>query len=274
MTVDNAFFEGIYSKYRSAHAEIPLQGKYADYDWGNLPDPLQVPWWAYGEMFQEFSRDLANSVNQLVKYVHRLKAWSAVINGLDDASKLEVLLEFIDPVAIVTLNLPYAIQSRFIFATAHLAHQANITKDGNAWKDDLPLDREITFKTAEKYAAQWKSYETLRRTLKEISADDYKKATCDYRNKYNHRISPRIEIGLTGMDTRSKIKNGRIVGATGIIMSKISDQETIQYAFGATPPLRIEQIITALEEQCVRCHAAFEAFKALVQEHEAYIREH
>lgn len=256
MNDTEAFLASIYDQYRHVLISTPFDGKCAIYDWGRLPSPLAAVWMPYSEMFDEFSQVIANSINELVDYARRLKAWSAVMSTLDNEQTLEVLIEFVAPLATVALNLPYVIRSRFIYATAHLAHQANRALDRNAWKDDLPMDRKIEFRTADKFGKKWRSYEALKQKLEKIAAKDYLDATYDFRNKYHHRMPPQIALGLTEMVTRSV------------------DQKTHQvcYRFGMTPPLAMDKIASLLNKQCDCCHEAFEDFKVFVGEQESRIR--
>ena len=62
----------------------------------------------------------------------------------NEEEKIYLLLEFIEPLAIIALNLPYAIWNRFIFSLSHICHQANRIKFPN-WKDNLPEDQFINF---------------------------------------------------------------------------------------------------------------------------------
>jgi hypothetical protein len=56
-----------YRQYRAALKAIPITGKFMPYDWVNLPPTLPFTWAAYAEMFQEFSRELANIINGLTR---------------------------------------------------------------------------------------------------------------------------------------------------------------------------------------------------------------
>lgn len=211
---------------------------------------------AYGTMLQEFSSEIANEINALINYVHSLAAWEMVLRPLDDKRRLSALVELVDPLATVALNLPYAIRSRFIFATAHLTHQANRLLDPHGWVDDLAADEKIDFSEADRCGGQWKNYKALKRSLERISAKDHQAATRHFRNKYNHRIPPGIGLGLTGMVTRHR------------------DPKTGQtrYDFGFTRPLSIEEIVRQLSQQCVLCYKAFEKFKTLIVEHQVLIQ--
>lgn len=245
-----------YEQYRKALKSISRNSAFAEYNWGDLPRTLGISWLPYGQMFSEFSREIANAINQFVNYVHRLEAWAIAIEPLNTKQTLEVLIEFVEPIATLALNLPYAIRSRFIFAVAHLAHQANRLLDGAAWKDDLRLDDKINFQDADLHAGRWPAYLNLKQCLETISASDYRDATANFRNKYNHRFPTGIVVGITGLVTRY-----------------VDDKtKSVSYDFGGIPALAIDHLIPPLSAQRDRCLKAFDAFKLLIREQEVSIR--
>jgi hypothetical protein len=119
----------LYRRYLATVEATTFDGQLVAYGWGNLPGPLNVMWMPYREMFDEFSREIANSLNDLTNYTHRLKAWNLVVSSMTDREKMTAAHEFIDPVATIALVLPYVIRSRFMFATAHLCHHANRSRE-------------------------------------------------------------------------------------------------------------------------------------------------
>jgi hypothetical protein len=244
-----------YRQYRTALKAVPFKGKFMPYGWGALPPTLPFGWMAYAEMFSEFSQELANVVNDLTRYTHQLAAWRDVVAKLDDDAKFSVGLEFVEPLATIALNLPYVIRSRFIFATAHLCHQAGRTKVPKGWKDDLPLDDAIYFEQADKAGKPWKKYGKLKTKLERIGDRTYQTKSKNFRNTYNHRFSPRVVIGQTNIVTRHVHPSTK----------------RVTYGFGGTDPLSLELVVELLEEQCSRCYTAFEAFQSLVREQEKVI---
>jgi len=244
-----------YRQYRAALKAVPFKGMYLPYEWGQLPQTLPFEWMAYAEMFNEFSRELANAVNALTAYTHRLAAWRDVVEGLDDRGRLSVSHEFVDVLATTALNLPYVIRSRFIFASAHLCHQAGSLKAPHGWKDDLPLDDEIYLAQAQTAGAPWKAWAKLKTKIERIGDRTYQAKTKNFRNSYNHRFSPRIVIGQTNIVTR------------------IVDDETnqVSYALGGTDALSLKLVVELLEKQCQDCYRAFEDFQKLVREQEKAI---
>ena len=246
----------LYADYLAALQTVPFTGRTMPYHWGQLPKSMSSPWMLiYSQMFEEFSMEIANAVNQLTNYVQRLKAWDKVLAPLSDDEKMEALVEFIEPIATLALSLPYSIRNRFIFAIAHLCHQASQTLPGLQWKDDLPKDKDIGFLHAREYGKPWSTYPACEAAFKRIFKGDFEQRTLDFRHRNNHRFSARILIGLSRMVARRKDD------ASG----------NMRYVFGYTQPLDLKLIADATEDQCVCCYAAFDAFQALVREHEAAI---
>lgn len=247
----------LYQKYTAALDAAGWDCEFVECGWNPLPRRLHATWLPYGMMLDEFSREIANSLNDLINYTRRLRAWSAVVAPMTDQEKLDTVHEFIDPVAIVSLNLPAVIRARFAFAAAHLCHQANRALDGPDWKDDLRMDHQIELKDASKHGSRWGRYDPFRLHVESISDQDYRNATHDFRNAYNHRLSPRVVIGLTQAVTR-------VVNAKS---------KAVSYAFGALPALALDHVADLLAVQCNRGRLAFEAFQGLVREHEKSIAE-
>jgi hypothetical protein len=175
-------------------------------------------------------------------------AWEKVLAGLDQDEKYDVVIEFVSPLATLALNMPYVIRSRFIYSVAHLSHQANRTKK-DEWIDDLPVDSKIYFEAANNFGKLWKKYSKLKVALEKIANKAYGESTHDFRNKYNHRYSPRIEIGLTGLVTR-------IVNSTG----------SVTYGFGQIDPLLLKDVNPLLLDQYSLCLAAHKNYQALIND--------
>jgi len=225
----------------------------APYDRYALKNTLPAKWIAYSLFLKEHARELANTINEFGRHIASLLAWKKVLAGLDQEEKHHILIEFVSPLSTLALNIPYVIRSRFIYSVAHLSHQANQTKQ-KPWVDDLPIDSNIYFEAADKFGQPWKKYTKLKVALEKIANKEYGKATHDFRNKYNHRYSPEIEIGLTGLVTRTVNQDGRV-----------------SYGFGQTDPLMLKDIILLLEAQHSLCLNSYEKYQALVNEQVAEI---
>lgn len=248
----------VYEKYLTTLRGLPSCGQTMPYDWSALPKDIDGKWLVYRLTLFEFSREIANTINTLSSYTKRIKAWSIVIDGLSQEDKLRVVAEFIDPVAIVAVGLPYVIRSRFVFAAAHLCHQANQAKPEVAWEDDLALDQEIYMDHAQAKGARWRKFGRLKLQMEKIGGRSFKQATHDFRHAYNHRFSPHFVVGFSQ------------------IVRRVVDPETkkaTSYVIGGIEPINLNELSSILRKECDYCYLAFDAFQKLVAEHENLIVE-
>lgn len=238
-----------FARFLEVRRNLASSGQLAEYGWVDRSRRWPITYAAYGEFLREHACELANSINELRHLTRSLNAWSEVLTAKTDVNeKIELLMEFIGPIATTGINLPYVIRSRFIYSVTHLCHQANRNRS-TSWIDDLPMDSEIYFAQADSAGAPWASYNRLKRSLEQISARNYSDLTRDFRNSYNHRYSPRIEMGLTGLVRRN-------VGISG----------QVTYSFGHTEPLTLAHLIPVLNQQHHIVLNAFSLYRRLVEE--------
>ncbi|WP_313299914.1 hypothetical protein [Diaphorobacter sp.] len=248
----------IYKKFLDALENIQTKTKYVPYDWDEIPRNLHFCWAAYSQMLDEFSREISNILNGLTRYTRQLAAWSVVAEGMDENEFVDVIVEFVEPLATLALNMPHVINSRFLFAAAHLCHQASQAKEGEKWVDQFPMDSEVYKGVADKYGANWHSYQRLKLAMEKIANRKYRTDTQDFRNSYNHRFSVPIGIGISLVVTRTESST------TG----------GVSYGFGERDSLKLPHIVSLLEDQCQKCYSAFECFQNLVREHGLAIAPH
>lgn len=224
-------------------------GKLADYRWYSLPEILPMELMAYAQMLSDHSQEISNSINELNRYIVNLKVWDHLIKDLDNEFKHEVIIEMVDPFATLSINLVYVIRSRFIYSIAHLCHQANMVKFRKAWKDDLHDDDKIYFQQADLVCSTWKAYKKFKLALEKVGNNKFTESTKDFRHKYNHRYSPRIELGGTEFVKR-KVGNGRV-----------------SYGIGYTEPLTLSLLVPLLSEQYRLFLKVLEYYKELIFSH-------
>lgn len=230
--------------YRDAISTID---RFAPYKWYKLTNALA--WlFGYGQMLDEHSRELANSINEFRRYINNIDALKDIIDRCDDDTKWKMVVEFIAPFTTLAINMPYVIRYRFIYSICHLCHQSNLTKDPNRI-DKFPPEKDIDFAVADEYCSLWKGYKKLKKALEKINDKKFREITKDFRNKYNHRYSIKIEIGLTEFVKRVVKDDGKVI-----------------YGFGYTKPLKIDQLLPVLKEQHSNCLDAFEQYQKLINE--------
>jgi hypothetical protein len=238
----------VYREFLTLRETESRHGLLAPYKWHKLPSPIPAQWIIYSQMLEEHSRDLSNSINEYLRYIVDLAAWNSVIEGKNEDETFYILLEFINPVATLAINMPYIIRSRFIYSISHLCHQANRVKL-KKWIDDLPPDAEIYFEVADRHAVHWESYKNLKKALEKIDNKDYRVKTNEFRNKYIHRYSQYIEMGLSGFISRNVDVDGKV-----------------SYGLGSRPPLKIARLLPNLKEQHSSCLDSLEKYKFLIEE--------
>jgi hypothetical protein len=245
-----------YTLFKKERKKLGKVAPYAPYEWQILNNKLPIEWFAYSQFMQEHTSELANSINELNHHIGSLMAWEAVMPHLKEKEHNRTIINHVSPIATLSLLMPYAIRSRFIYSVAHLSHQANMLKINN-WVDDLPVDTEIYFKQADEYGREWSAYSKLKISMERIANKQYSTATHDFRHSFNHRYSPRIELGLTGLVTRI-----------------VTSEGAISYGFGETEPLKLKNIIPVLQEQHHHCINSYEKYQILVNEQSEAINQH
>lgn len=239
-----------YRQFLDSRATLLMQAnpdKIAEYHWYEFPNNLPL-WMAYMFMLEEHSIGISNDINDFMRYIDNLEAWENVIKGKDDKAKMEIIVEFISPIATLAINMPNVIHSRFIYSIVHLSHQCNLTK-GIKWTTDYPIERVIKFKTAKKYCSNWEGYDNLKKALEKIADKDYQIDTKNFRNKYNHRYSLGIEFGMAEFIKRIAVEG-----------------KGLRYGLGYTQPLKVEQLIPTLTKQHEYCLNALKEYQKLVKE--------
>lgn len=245
----------LYQAFLAARDAVPVDSAFMPYTWTAQPNPISGLWLPYAQMLDEFARELANAVNRLTHQVHQLSAWSQIVQPLSDDEKMEATHEFIETLATAAVSSPYVIKSRFSYAAAHLCHQANRARNLARWEDKFPTERAIYLNHAAPFGKGWRSFQRFMCCAEAIGGRVFQAATGDFRNAYNHRFPRRFVIGQTGLVTR------RVDEATG----------QASYAIGGAPALQLNEVATLLATERDLAQATFEAFQALVREHEAAI---
>lgn len=243
----------LYTHYRISVDATEMGGQLMPYRWYKFPDQLSGGWLPYVEMLGEYALDLANIINRLTDYVHRLRVWHTVVDAMSEDDRFAAKHEFLDTLGTVALGLPYAIKSRFAFAAGHLSHQANRAKDVKMWKDSFPSCN-LYLNDIEPFCKKWKAFRSFKLRVEPIAGKSFQKASHNFRHAYNHGFSSHFLIGISGVVTRISDKDGKVV-----------------YNIGETEPMSMSMVADVLEVERNHCYRAFQKFQALVFEQIAAI---
>lgn len=230
--------------------------KYLSYDQYVIPSAIAhgTQWMVFHEMASDYIRELLNEINHFCSIISDLDTWNMVLKDSSDEIKYDLLRETVYPFAITSLNFPYLIRNRFIYFTAKLLNETLNHVYENR-ENIIVEERKIDFKTLLKFKnLPFKNdliirLEQLLSEINKINSEQFKNNTFEYRNRFHHRLPPKIEIGLSSMVTRKDNPDG-----------------SITYAFGGQPPLKISDLIPLLLSEHEYCVSAFNAFWLLLEE--------
>jgi len=154
-------------------------------------------------MADDYTRSLINMINTFCSYLDGLSAWSKILKQYSENQRAYLRFEFVDPVLFFCLNQPYALRNRFVFTSSRLLHESNSVKDSD-WKDDLPDDKDIGFKTLKRVGEKWEKFGSFVNALIPFNDEEFRKNTSDYRHECHHRISSNFEVGIASIVLRTR----------------------------------------------------------------------
>lgn len=253
------FYVEKYAEFRERLCATDRCIDFVQYDWLPVPNTISldsrygIQKMVYLKKAQDAVRDLANGINHLINLTAKLTAWRIVLGNVGLEQKYLLFHEFVNDLSALALNTPYSLRERFFFAVAHLSHQANAARDGDTWVDTLktlPDDHAISPKWAAKVASGWSAWGDLSQALENVNNDAFTTATKGFRNKMTHRAVPGIEFGIT--QTVSRISE--------------AGNQNMRYHFGGSTPLVLEDILSALKDQCRHLNSSYAALQDLIAE--------
>ena len=250
------FYIEAYKNYRKEcrNSSFLQELSVIEYDIIEKPKCNNLGLMVYSEFLLEHTNQLVNDIHSFRLNLIKLNSWNNVIHKYSEQEKFNLLVEFLEPLLVFLHDLPYSINNRFIFSLSHLCHQANrYTLD--EWKDDLPEDSSIKYKTMNKYCSKWEYFDEFLLKLKKLSGDEYLRETNEYRNRLHHRIPIYTEIGISNMMSRKKI----------------NDTGEVSYSFGYIEPMPLSKTINLLKQQYIAMCSCFYAYKKLLNYQVVYI---
>jgi len=205
-------------------------------------------WFMYHMHSLDFVREIVFSLNRFRYYIAKLLSWGDIIKLYSDKDKLDLLIDFIYPLAIVSIDYPYKIKNKIIYSACYLCHFSNfLLKKRPVVK--LPRDWDIDHNVFAQMVCGWSKYKELDDSLAAVNSSSFREKTYNFRNSEHHSIPPKIEIGQSRLLRRISSEKGKYT-----------------FTFGGQQPLPIKFLVSLLEQEHINGLKAFKSFCVLMQE--------
>ena len=120
----------------------------------------------------------------------------------------------------------------------------------------------------QRIGSRWSSSKAFVEKLTELDGPAYRRTTRNFRNRASHAIAPRFEIGITDLVTRKIVPATKIEQqGDGTFRSvEIPGKKNVQYGFGGTQPLKLDEALQANAKEFTLAQAAMHAYETLLDE--------
>lgn len=203
----------------------------------------------YSQQEIDFTRELVNCFNQFAYWLARVAIWEKVLTEYseDDADALRY--EFTKLQLDHCLHFPYQFKSKIVFCATQLCYTRGIAQKLIS-REEIVQDDKIDLRALSKVATRWPSGEALVSSLQKVDSKEYREQTRYYRNKSQHRHSPRLDFGhITD------------------IVREFPEGALVSYSFGESPPIMTTDVLPALAVEAEKLRAAFFAYRSLIEAH-------
>ena len=188
---------------------------------------------------------LTNEINNFGQALQKLTAWESVLNSAEVNEKHELLIEFVIPLAIHVLNLPFALKNRFAFASMRLSDEVNQFGNSHPVHLERTSDEMKTpeWKLMWRYGAHWHACAGAKESVEKIVPNGSRRVgnIHAYRDRFVHRIPDYIGLGSLEKTSVERSERGWKVTTSNL------------------PPLNLQDIVRDLipaHEACIQAHAA------------------
>ncbi len=267
LKVHEAFIDERYEKWPSEHI------KHASYDCSML---VKNHKWRFTseDLVADHLRELSNSLNMWGARIVDLQSWSKILPEYDEDTQWAIRSAMVEIVSAYCLQQPYSLRERFVGSVTQILHQSNLNVH-SFYKDELSHDKKNRYlnnrekmAALEKVGEGWSAYPSFKEALLCLNDGDFIAAVKDYRNLANHAVAPHLEWGhgisvnrrLEYVDDLIELEDGTLDIKTDF------SRKRVVYGFGGSPPLTLEQVISAVVRQHGIAHKTLEKLSELMQE--------
>lgn len=235
--------------YAKLHDMLPSDEAFALVPLLSFDYPSKSNDFIYSQQEADFTRELVNSFNQFAYWLGRIALWEKLLLSYDENDAEELRFEFTKLQLDYCLHFPYQFKSKLAFCATQLCYTRGVAQRLLSRADVMP-DEKINVRTLSLAAMPWGAGPALVAALQEVDSSEYREKTLNYRNKAQHRHGPRLDFG--------HIAN---------IVRDFPEGSLVSYSFGELPPIMTANALPVLGHEGTRLRSAFEAYRALVDEH-------
>lgn len=220
------------------------------------------------EYEKEFTRTIINVFNDFSACLYRLHILEKIISQYDNDSQdaLALRTEFIHIPLHYCLNKPYEFSGRIQYCCILLCDSANHTVHNFA--HDFKQRERYGIQDLKDVSKKWKSRERLLQALKLVGNYnlEFKNATENYRDRSQHQLPSKIDIGLTNLVKKKIVSADHLPEIILQAHNITSDQKLVSFVFGGDLPLKTEDMISVLVQQGEEMRNLFYRYWDLVLE--------
>ena len=223
----------------------------------------------------EYTLAIINLYNNFVDKLYKLHLLEKIITEYPLDKQDDLRHEFTRTILSFCLYKPNEFRNRIIFCGYQLGFHVNLFQKINNI-NHLKKDENINFAAFEKECKRFSACCGLVESLNLIGTrnTEFTSKTDDYRNKNEHKLPPSLEMSITNLvktkkgisdDTKMFLFNfGFILGME--VKLDENFENAVTFEFGATSPLKTENMIPILLEQGYRMKDVINKYWELVLE--------
>lgn len=254
----------LYTEFRKELRSAPLPeiAPYPRPFEGGTFNGLAMP---FHTVAQDALREIANSINDLGRYIHYLHAWHIIFERVSEDDRYNLLLEHVRPYTVLCLGAPQALRGRLIYAATATSYHANLFL---SWPTGITKwdGGHTSMKTAKAMSEKWAAWPALAAELNVLGQDQLSQATDNFRNEHEHGHPRGIGIGHI-----STVK--RVIKPEMVIPDLPGQPATTEprevWSFGEQKPMQLADLLPLLEQEHATALRAFKAYVAMVEQQHA-----
>lgn len=222
----------------------PVTKKWANCSWGNA--------YITGVVQESVGMDiqLVNQINLIDRSRITLKAWDEILDDYEDIESFNIYDQFVESDALVAVDAPYKVKSRFTYLITYIIHHClniidnNYKKSFNEHATLKNLEELISHKRIEEITDNSKS---LYQSIKPIFHDEFQDDSLNIRHREHHRDGPTI---FTGSSAR---------------VEEIVEDGNKSYRISIKEPILLERLVESLDKELRKCKKAYSEFEKFIE---------